>query len=159
MTEASRKPKRWLRFSLRSFLIAVTLFGVVVGPYIYRAEKQRAAVKWVRANGGTVWYDTQIYGFGGYSEPVPKPLHGILEIDYYSSVVSVNLNATHVNELKPLSCFKMLSELDLTGTQVTDLKPLKNLTNLKLLMLDSNQVSEEAIETLQQALPHCEIRY
>ncbi|MFT5303139.1 MAG: hypothetical protein ACI814_003958, partial [Mariniblastus sp.] len=59
-TSHSRNPKRrWLRFSLRSFLIAATLVGVIGGSYAYRAERQKRAVQWLNSTDGHFQYDYQ----------------------------------------------------------------------------------------------------
>ena len=58
MTEQTKQPKpkrRWLRFSLRTFLIVVTILCVWFG-FAYRVERQREAVRWVKENGGTAYY-------------------------------------------------------------------------------------------------------
>lgn len=50
---------RWLQFSLRTFLIAVTVFGAWLGQCIHRAEKQKRAVAAVQKLGGKVFYAHQ----------------------------------------------------------------------------------------------------
>ncbi len=64
-------------------------------------------------------------------------------------------------ELVHLKRLTRLKELDLSGTQITDagLIHLKELTNLKSLGLGlgRTQVTDEGMEKLRQALPHCRI--
>jgi hypothetical protein len=54
-----------------------------------------------------------------------------------------------------------LQELDLRQTEVTDagLEYLKVLTKLRYLNLKGTQVSDEAVEKLQQALPYCVVEH
>ena len=54
------KKRRWLRYSLRSSFIVLTIGCLLLGYWVYRAERQKAVVKWVEQNGGWVWYDFQL---------------------------------------------------------------------------------------------------
>ena len=62
MTTATHtKPKRrFLRFSVRTLLLLMLVFGVVLGWKVERARKQREAVAWVLEMGGTVFYNYQL---------------------------------------------------------------------------------------------------
>lgn len=51
--------RRWLQFSLRSFLVALTIGCIWLGWNVERASKQRKAVEAVEAIGGIVLYDWQ----------------------------------------------------------------------------------------------------
>jgi Leucine-rich repeat (LRR) protein len=184
MTENDKHPKpkrRWLRFSLRTFLIVLTVFCVCFGWYLYRVERQREAVKWVRANGGWVRYE---YEFDkdfvdGSQRSVPKWMLDMLGDDYFYTVCLVECSNTELNDLTPLAPLKNLKFLYLHQTQVNDLTPLAGLSNLEILFLWDTQVndltplagltnldklrlyetqaSDVDIETLKQALPNCNI--
>jgi Leucine-rich repeat (LRR) protein len=52
-----------------------------------------------------------------------------------------------------------LKWLRFDNTQVTDLSPLVELKNLEGLLLQNTQVSDEQVQELRQALPHCEISH
>ena len=162
MTQETNKPKRrWLRFSLRTFLIVLTIFCVWLGWYLYRVEQQREAVKWVKENGGWVRYyyeyDSNERLVSESQPPVPKWLHDILDENYFSSVVYVYLGDTKISDVKPLAGLTNLEELYLHITRVSDLKPLSGFTNLEVLGLENTNVSDEEIEKLKQALPNCKI--
>src|SRR5690349_9024205 len=49
--------RRWLRYSLRTLLLLVTLFCVWLGIQVDRAHKQQHAVRELRRLGGRVLYD------------------------------------------------------------------------------------------------------
>jgi len=51
--------RRWFQFSLRSFLIVVTVFAVWLGWKVDRARKQREAVRAIETIRGVVQYDWQ----------------------------------------------------------------------------------------------------
>ena len=55
---------------------------------------------------------------------------------------------------------KNLESLDLSETAITDaaLETLSNLTSLKQLTLTQTGISEEEMNRLRNALPHCAIR-
>ncbi len=179
MTSTKPKRRRWFRFSLRTFLVVVTVLAVWIGWYVNRAEKQRRAVKWVKENGGEVRYDFQLNG----PEPIPEPGLGwfrdLIGIDYFADVLLVKLVSDEVIDLTPLRGLPKLTHLGLTGTQVSDLTPLSGLVNLENLWLYGKQVSDltplsglvnleyldiqgtqvsvEDAERLQDALPNCVI--
>ena len=186
MTESTNQPKpkrRWLRFSLRSFLIVLTIFCVWIGWYLYRVEQQREAVRWVRANGGTVKYDFEYDPQDRYiSDPqphVPKWLLNILDVNYFSSVSYAAISNRQLTDLTPLASLRTLRRLhleyapvkDLTPvanltnlqelwvrqTQVTDVTPLAGLTKLENLYLGGTPVGDEEVQRLQRALPNCAI--
>jgi len=92
-------PRRWgLRFSMRSLLIAVTIFCVALGWRLNRARQQREAVKAIKEAGGWVYYDYQNYdpetgSFDLQAEPwEPEWLRGPLGIDFWHDVVGLNMS-------------------------------------------------------------------
>ncbi|MCH7726300.1 MAG: hypothetical protein IH991_07455 [Planctomycetes bacterium] len=56
-TEPPKPKRRWLRYSLRTFVVVLTVFGVWLGLLVHRVNKQKEAVAWVRDHGGAVRYD------------------------------------------------------------------------------------------------------
>ncbi len=151
MPQETNKPKRrFFRFSLRSFLIVVTILCVWLGWFLYRVEQQREVVRWVEENGGLVEYEYQ-YTSGGEFKNIPPPgprwLCNILGVDYFSSVVNVYLDRSHrddplFNDLKPLASLTKLRRLGLEYCNVGDLTPLAGLTNLEYLGLANSQVKD-----------------
>ena len=146
MTEPNKQPKRrWFRFSLRTFLIVLTIFCVWFGLYLYRVEQQREAVKWVLGHGGTVYYDYELDDkyFDGDSHPTaPKWLLNMLGVDFFSTVTQVSDFNTELIDVTMLADLTKLEFLLLDNTQVCDLTPLVGLTNLRFLDLSDTQVSD-----------------
>ena len=52
--------RRWLQFSLRGFLVVLTIGCIWLGILAERARQQREAVKAIEALGGQVFYDWQV---------------------------------------------------------------------------------------------------
>lgn len=74
-----KRDRRWLQFSLRSFLVLLTALAVWLGIVVNRVREQREAVKAIEALGGYVGYDSppsgldwlrQIIGNGFFTEVV-----------------------------------------------------------------------------------------
>lgn len=124
----SKRKRRSLRFSLRTFVIVLTILCVWIGWYLLRVEQQREAVKWVLENGGTVDYDYEfdlndVFIIG--SQPsVPKWLYNMLGVDYFSSATQVRAASTRVSDVTSLANLKNLKYLHLGNTQVNDLAAL-----------------------------------
>ncbi len=149
MPEPKQKPKRkrrWLTYSLRSFLLVVTIGCIALGFWANRAAKQKAAIAWVKANGGIVFYD---FEFEPDDDPILEPhapgpewAQAMLGVDYFATVISVNLgdDSSQLKEIAPLARLKNLKSLHLDDTQVADLSPLAGLRKLEWLHLHDTQV-------------------
>jgi hypothetical protein len=157
--QPSRPRRRWLRFSLRTLLLVVTLVAVALSVWVNQAERQRRAVAAIRAAGGWVKYDYErrplvtgtAVGFSVQSTPqssfdgeLPGPdwLCRLLGVDYFADVTwALRFDEIDVAILCALTS---LERLDLSGTQVSDagLAHLSGLTSLQVLNLDGTQVSD-----------------
>jgi hypothetical protein len=102
-------PRRsWLRFSLRTFFVLLTIFGVWLGIKINAARRQHEAVEAVRKMGGGVGYDYQIATPVSFSNglefdenkppPAPKWLRDLLGVDFFSTVVGVEFQNAAIND-------------------------------------------------------------
>ena len=94
----SAKPRRAFRFTLRSLLIAITLFGVWLGWRVDRAHRQRDAVRAIRACGGNVTYDYQVAAKKVDARPSePAWLIELVGVDFFHKVEGVNFPADPYN--------------------------------------------------------------
>lgn len=88
-----------LQWSLRSFLVVVTLIAVILGFYWRRVHNQARFVSLARAAGALVIYDHQMSGLGNYKVPYkpsphphkwlvdligPDALYGVEAVDFIS---------------------------------------------------------------------------
>ena len=89
------KLRKYCRFNLRFFLVAVTVICVCFAYQLRRAERQQKGVEFVIDSGGSVRYDYQIDMFGNFDlsaqSSVPKPLLDALGHDFFHTIVNVNL--------------------------------------------------------------------
>lgn len=171
---------RHLRFSLRALLIAVTVTAIYVGWHANRVHTQRAAATRVLQAGGTVEYAHHYEAIHndswvqhpGARPPGPAWLRHILGDDYFTSVISVNLNDATVESiddvlpavgdltslrfldmqnqgvtddgLAHIQALTLLEELHINGTDITDagMSHLEALDNLVDLSIDGTSVSD-----------------
>jgi hypothetical protein len=96
MTETKPK-RRWFRYSLRTFLVIVTLICVWLGWEFSSARKQKHAVEAIRAIGGTALYDYEVDSDGIPLNPRPDEgwLARWIGMDYVHNVVSVSFPSVH----------------------------------------------------------------
>jgi len=146
------KPRRWgWRFSIRTLFVTVTCvaLGLTVALAIHRrGVRQHLAFDEVCKLGGGAVFDpnTSANHFTFCFRDVAQ--------------VSISMPSLNDEQLKILSEFPRLKRLSLDGCAgITDrsLPVLKSLPDLKLLILRGTAVSDEAVDQLRQALPHCEV--
>jgi hypothetical protein len=140
---ATTAHKRWLRVSLRSLLIAFTLFAVAVAWVSHAAHRRKAALAAVRKAGADVNFMTR--------EPSwldrlvgPELLTNVYEIDLRDCKVDVELIAH-------LAAIEELRVLDLSSADVGDAE-LRQLAHLPLatLWLQSTRVTDDAAPILSR---------
>ena len=156
MSDPKTRHRRYRQFSLRTFLVVLTIVCVWFGWQVNRANQQRKAVAWVLEMEGFVKYDYEVDEEGRYILDAKQTSPEWL-LDFYNQVVEVYFIDTQVSDLTPLANLKNLNVLYLSRTPVHDLTPLANLKSLQWLDLDNTQASKEQITTLQQALPNCTV--
>jgi hypothetical protein len=146
----ARPRRRWLRFSLRTLLVGVTLLCVALGVW-ESAERQRRAVAAIRASRGWVKYDylgsRPLRAFG--EPPAPCWLGRLLGVDYVADVTVIALSAGD-REVANVRVLTSLQSLDLSASKVTDagMAHLSNLASLQVLGLDNTQVSDAGLAHL-----------
>jgi Leucine-rich repeat (LRR) protein len=177
-SENTAKPRRWFRFSLRRLLILVTLLSVPLGWIGWRlgqARRERATIAWIEEMGGEVagpsWFSGRVTRVNLQFTKARdvSPLAGLKSLEIlslYSTEVadvsplalkSLDLTDTPVSKLDSLATLKNLRELRIGYTQVSNLSPLIGLKTLDKLYLESTPVSEEQVQWLKQAFPHCQV--
>jgi hypothetical protein len=96
--KAESKPKRrWLQFSLRTFLVLLTVFGVWLGLHVRSARKQKESVAAIKRLGGWYYYDFQKFDPDTHKVDlkatswVPAWLLSHLGEDFFHNVEMVNM--------------------------------------------------------------------
>ncbi len=145
-TSPPRK-RRWLQFSLRSVLIAVTIIAILLGWKTKRVRDQVAAVDKIRALGGTVRYGHDpkssvslwMTPIRTASKDVPGPawLRNWIGEDYFRYVVQVD--------------FDLIPGKQLDNRDLAALAPhLTNLPSLETLGLSSMALDDTGLASLEQ---------
>ena len=130
------KPKRhWFQFSLRLALLLTTLAALTLVLVRRGAENQRVAVRTALGLGGGVEYASAAKG---ESWPV-RQLRVWLPRDYFDSVIEIDLFQSRVQD--------------------ADLHHFARLTQMQRIHLNTNQITIEAANELQMALPNCKVFY
>jgi hypothetical protein len=161
--------RRWLRFSLRTFLVVVTLFCIWSAWYVHRARRQKEAVEAVQTYGGWAYYDHQFDEAKPPTKvmnesPWPSWLIDIFGIDMFHNVIEVNLvysddrgkreeTQNTSDEIIPnLEAFPNLRRLYLHSTQVTD-DTMPHIARLRKLeeffVWDATHLSDQGVEYLR----------
>jgi hypothetical protein len=162
-----KRRRRWLQFSLRTFLLLTTVLGVWLGLYIRSARRQQAAVEAIRAQGG-VRYDYQDPSLGGdwrKGSNVPAWLLDGLGEDYFHNVTSLLLQDSpldifaHLDAMPRLRFLQIVDTIDRTRafhSQIypseKDLRVLARLNSFERIQLQSFEgITDEGIEQLAQS--------
>jgi hypothetical protein len=165
MARMDEKPRRrWFRFSLRTFLVFVTLFCVWAAWWTHAARQQKQAVEAVREYGGWVYYD---YEFDDDPQrpqrvtnesPWPSWLVDTFGVDMLHNIVEVNLvygddngkreetKNTSDEIIGHLEGFPNLRRLFLHSTQVTDatMPHIAKLRKLECLLIWKAEMVSDA---------------
>jgi len=174
---ASKSPRRWFQFRLRTLLAAVTLIAAVLGwrLYVWRTEQeqQRQAMAEIQAQVASTsvtfysWAEAVALQ-GRKADNVvildnPQLTDDDLKaLDYAPLTRSLYLVGSQITDdgLVHLKNLKQLEQLDLKkNKRLTDagLVHLEGLKNLKMLILIGTQVTPAGVKKLQQKLPNTKI--
>lgn len=131
-------------FSLRAFLVLVTVLAAVIGIRVRQAQQQKQAVDTITQFGGWVRYDYQIDDDGKFdADAKPWGLQAIRErigIDFVHSVVEVNL--TYSEDEGPRQDNSNIAE--------APLECLLSLPRLRALYLHEEQASDANLKYVGQ---------
>ena len=172
MTDGSNKHRRLVSFSLRTALLAVTVFGVWLGFHYSSVRRQHAAIATVKQFGGSVTYDYQLIAIEEGRRPsieeakstVSPWLAKTFGRDHFHDVVAVTVaqwknfelpkdpDATDVLLVR-LARLPDLQSLSLGSLEVTDdnLRMISEMSNLrKLFIWRGAGVTDEGVGHLTQ---------
>ena len=145
--------RRWFRFSLRTLVLAVTLFCIWLGVTANRANRRRQAVETLRKSKIEVLYDYEA-DENGYRIPQPSPsppgpdwLRDVIGVDYFATAVGVFIGPkAEVNDetFRSLADLPHLKNLDLRNVGVTDSRvaQLTNLNELRVLVVTAPSLTD-----------------
>lgn len=144
------KPRRWLRYSLRTLLVTVTLACVWLGMVVNRAEQQRRTVAALRALGNQVEYDTP------YTHPLGEPsnwrwLRSWIGNDYFDNVTYASLrHGVDDKLLQRVRYLRGVKHLDINGPVVTDegMAAIAGVASLESLSIYTRDVTDEGVRAL-----------
>ena len=104
MPDSTRPCRRWLRFSLRTFLLVLTALCIWLGVKVNQARRQKEAVAALKALGTGFYYahqrdDAYPHGISpGHELVVPKWLDELAGYDFFRTVISVQVSAPMSDE-------------------------------------------------------------
>jgi hypothetical protein len=181
---ASPRKRRWIRFSLKTLLILMTVLAVWLGLYVKSLRDRKAAVldikrlngvfgvrfsepEWLRHLVGDeeYFYDPVGVHFNSGDRPTDDDLAAVMKhLQRFRQLRHLTLAGTGITDasLSHLCALKnKLEMLDLSETKISDagLPHLRCLTALKTLRLQNTATSLQGMATLQQALPNCTIDF
>lgn len=144
-TELYKPKRRWLRFSLRSLLLAMLGLCVLLGWKVEKTKRQREAVAWVRKMEGEVQYSAA-YALSNSRFRMPQHPPTWLEkrfgVDFFDTIALVEFvesdewsGPNRLTNISKLAALTDLRELTLVGTKVVDLSPVSRMTDMKVLNL------------------------
>jgi hypothetical protein len=141
---------RWLRFSLRTLFILVTLFAAWLGLKVHQARRQQAGVKAIQELGGWVYYDVQFIEGGGARPDV--------DLSKVSSVPDWLLTRLGEDFFHDVAAIDMVAELfDLSADEV--MPHLSAFPRLRrLLLMSAGGATDESLRAIGQ-LPNLEKLY
>lgn len=150
------------RYGLRTLLLLVLVFALVLGSETHRVRKQRAAVQTIYSGGGIVRYDYEWEELGDGSwlhhidaQPnAPRWLRHLLGDDYFTSVMSVHLINVRLEEMNEvLAAVEQLDDLRFLAMQYqpvddTGLLHIRDLSQLQVLHLAETNVTDSGMSNL-----------
>lgn len=107
----------------------------------------------ISALAGLTKLKTLIIISGGEGVRDISPLAGMVHMQY------LELFLNHITDISPLANMHELLDLNLTFNQISDITPLLGLTQLERCWIARNEISEEDMKKLEEALPMCEFNF
>lgn len=149
------KERRWLRFSLRTVLLVITLGALLLGWRVSQVRRQQAAVARIVEAGGSVRYRFDRPRFGQTHEsgrPIltgPAWMRRLMGDEGFQVVHAVDLPGTRKDQelMELISSFRQLEALAAYGGHLCDrdLRHLARLTELRRLCIDSHRITDRGL--------------
>lgn len=158
---ARRTFPRWMRFSLRTFLLVITLVAIWIGFKCQRAREQANAVAALQKLSVQVIYDWQ-YRMGRYELPptsakpsAPEWLRKAVGEHFFQTVVRIDGNFAQIHDadLKILEQLPEIRYVSLCDTSVTDegMRYIAALPNVQFVVLAATKVGDAGLKQLTKA--------
>jgi hypothetical protein len=153
----SRPKQRWFRYSLRTFLIAITVICLWLGWKISGARQQHRIVFAVQELGGSVKYDFEPPVDDVFGKPLwPAEstwIDKLFGLDFDHDIVEVDLTNTNVTDetLQSMQRLWRLAFLDLSCSHITaqGFADLSNVKQLRELNLTQTQASDRDLQDIK----------
>ena len=151
---------RWLRYSLRSFFVVITLLALWLGHSIQQARNQAAAIDLIQSFGGAIHYEYELSdknlnrSIAGLDPERPHPewLTRVFGDDFFyrvSKVAFVGIDDSQMKRLAPhLQALPRLSFFVLHSCDVTDegLQYVRELTGLERLSFSELPITDDGLK-------------
>lgn len=138
--------RRWLRFSLRSFIVVLTIGCVWLASFARHIKEERDAIDMIRRAYGSVEYEPTLMSRLGLNQGRP------------TTAFFLYADAERI-DFRKLQTLTSLQKIDFTGTPICDkdISYLVAMTHLETINLMDTHVSRSGILRLSKALPNAVI--
>ena len=159
MATSKPRPRRWLRYSIRSLLLLVLALSIWLGWMANRAARQRHAAQALEQIGAKIFYEHSWPN--QFDKRVPAWVLNTIGEDWFYDVVGVSFSFPSFTDAELQAAMPHLHELSnlnvlfLDGTKLTD-ESMPRITECKTLTtlnLDSTRITNEGLLKLK-SLPH-----
>lgn len=149
--------RRWMQFSLRSFLLVMTVAALLLTVPLNRARARREAIRAIDELGGT--YGVEIMGPKWLREWVDdsKYFYDAIRVSFGPHNQGYDPRRPFTDDelervIEHLNAFPGFKNLRLMGSEVTDdgLRQLSRLRNLEDIRLDGMDVTDNGLEHLAE---------
>ena len=152
MNESEHRWRRWMQYSLRTFIVVVVATSIVVALIVNRYLHRKATIEAIHAAGGTMgtklagpeWLRRLVADENYFRQPIRISLGGI-------TGRAPTAEAKEIGELlMAMRQFRTLTALGLRESTVqdADLLKLRDLTNLEVLRLNNTQITDDGLKHL-----------
>lgn len=154
MSRAPRRKRRFLQFSLRTFLVLLTAGCILLGVQSQRVRKQRQVVALAERLEGSVAYDYQYHedpfsATAPRSPPGPALLRKLVGDDFFAEVVMIQLAQAQDRELRRLADQLTIRHLVVSGMFSDEgLESISQLVNLETLEIRGGKFTGAGLEQL-----------